>query len=171
MPPGRTWTEVFVRCLLDCGLRLVVCLAQMAPLFCPPHPPSSHHQAAHTYAQSNASPNHRIGTRQSNLYQCLSQSSKEDLSLAPREAFWNIEFLSLPYMGFAGIFQSQLLPLPKVKVKVTQLYLTLWVRARILEWVALSVSRGSSQPRDRSQVSRIAHSFFTSWATREAQEC
>ena len=30
--------------------------------------------------------------------------------------------------------------------------------------------RGSSQPRDRTQVSRIAGGFVTSWATREAQE-
>ena len=29
-------------------------------------------------------------------------------------------------------------------------------------------SRGSSQPRDRTQVSRIAGGFFTIWATREA---
>ena len=40
----------------------------------------------------------------------------------------------------------------------------------ILEWVAFPFSKGSSQPRDRTQVSRIAGGFFTSWATREAQE-
>ena len=42
--------------------------------------------------------------------------------------------------------------------------------ARILEWVAFPLSRGSSQPRDWNQVSHIARGFFTSWATREAQE-
>ena len=42
------------------------------------------------------------------------------------------------------------------------------LQARILEWVAFPFSRGSSQPRDRTQVSRIAGRFFTSWATREA---
>ena len=36
------------------------------------------------------------------------------------------------------------------------------------EWVAFPFSRGSSQPRDQTQVSRIAGGFFTSWATREA---
>ena len=41
-------------------------------------------------------------------------------------------------------------------------------RARILEWVAISFSRGSSQPRDRTQVSCTAGKFFTNWATREA---
>ena len=44
------------------------------------------------------------------------------------------------------------------------------LQARILEWVAFPISRGSSQPRDRTQVSCIAGRFFTSWATREAQE-
>ena len=68
----------------------------------------------------------------------------------------------------------------KVKVKVAQWYLTLCdpmgykvhgiLQARILEWVAFPFSRGSSQPRDRTQVSRFAGGFFTSWATREAQE-
>ena len=42
------------------------------------------------------------------------------------------------------------------------------LQARILEWVAIPFSRGSSQPRDRTQASRIAGGFFTSWAIREA---
>ena len=41
-------------------------------------------------------------------------------------------------------------------------------QARILEWVAISFSRGSPQPRDRTQVSRIAGRRFNLWATREA---
>ena len=41
-------------------------------------------------------------------------------------------------------------------------------QARILEWVAISFSRGSSQPRDRTQASCTAGRFFTNWATREA---
>ena len=41
---------------------------------------------------------------------------------------------------------------------------------RILEWVATPFSRGSSQPRDQTQVSRIAGRFFTSRDTSEAQE-
>ena len=40
-------------------------------------------------------------------------------------------------------------------------------RARILEWLAISLSRGSSQPRDQTQDSRIAGKRFTIWATRE----
>ena len=42
------------------------------------------------------------------------------------------------------------------------------LQARILEWVAVSFSRGSSQPRDRTQVSCIAGRRFNLWATREA---
>ena len=71
---------------------------------------------------------------------------------------------------------------PWSEVKVTQfqttlqLYLTLCdpmdytvhgiLQARILEWVAFPFSRGSSQHRDRTQVSHIAGRFFTSWTTR-----
>ena len=36
------------------------------------------------------------------------------------------------------------------------------LQARILEWVAFPFSRGSSQPRDRTQVCCIAGRFFTS---------
>ena len=43
------------------------------------------------------------------------------------------------------------------------------LQARILECVAFPFSRGSSQPRDQTQVSHIAGSFFISWATREGQ--
>ena len=44
---------------------------------------------------------------------------------------------------------------------------------RILEWVAISFSTGSSQPRDRTCVffvSSIAGRFFTHWATGEAHK-
>ena len=72
----------------------------------------------------------------------------------------------------------------KVKVLVIQLCLTLCdpldcsppgssvhgiLQARILEWVVIHFSRGSSQPReDQTWVSHIAGRFFTIWATREA---
>ena len=41
-------------------------------------------------------------------------------------------------------------------------------RQEILEWVAISFSRGSSQPRDWTRVSCITGRHFTIWATREA---
>ena len=40
---------------------------------------------------------------------------------------------------------------------------------RILEWVAISSSRRSCRPRDRTRVFYIAGGFFTVWVTREAQ--
>ena len=42
-------------------------------------------------------------------------------------------------------------------------------QARVLEWITISFSRGSSRPRNRTWVSRIAGRRFTVWATREAQ--
>ena len=84
-----------------------------------------------------------------------------------------------------------------MNAKVAQLCLTLWVciesevalsypilcnpkdcslsgssvhgifQARVLEWVAISFSTGSPQPRDRTQVSHLAGRRFTVWATRE----
>ena len=69
----------------------------------------------------------------------------------------------------------------EVKVLVTQPWLTLYdpmdcsppgssvqgiSQARILEWVAIFFSRGSSWPRDRTQVSWIAGGFFNIWTTR-----
>ena len=41
-------------------------------------------------------------------------------------------------------------------------------QARLLEWVTISFSRGSSRLRDQTRVSCTAGRFFTIWATREA---
>ena len=41
------------------------------------------------------------------------------------------------------------------------------LQARILEWVAFPFSRGSSQPKDRTQVSHTAGGFFTTMETQE----
>ena len=59
------------------------------------------------------------------------------------------------------------------------LFATLWTTAsgssvhgilqsRILEWVAMPSSRGSSEPKDRTQVFRIAGRFFIFRTTKEA---
>ena len=67
---------------------------------------------------------------------------------------------------------------------IAQLCLTLWgpvdcglsdssvhgvLQSGMLQWIAISFLRGSSWPRDWSQVSCIAGRFFTIWATSEAQ--
>ena len=81
---------------------------------------------------------------------------------------------------WASIIGRILLASCESEVKVAQsvrLFETPWtyivhgiLQDRILEWVPFPFSRGSSQPRGRTQVSHIAGGFFTSWATREAQE-
>ena len=43
-------------------------------------------------------------------------------------------------------------------------------QARVLEWIAISFSRGSSQLRNRTQVSCTAGRFFTDWADRGNRE-
>ena len=65
-------------------------------------------------------------------------------------------------------------------VKVAQSCLTLCdpinhtvygiLQARILGWIAIPFSRGSSQPRNRTQVLHIAGGFFTSLTTRKASD-
>ena len=62
-------------------------------------------------------------------------------------------------------------------VKIAQMCLTLCnpmnytvhgiLQARILEWVAVPFSRGSSQPWDQIQSPSFAGRFFTSWATKD----
>ena len=42
-------------------------------------------------------------------------------------------------------------------------------QAIVLEWIAISFSKGSSQPRDQTQVSCIVDRRFTVWATGEVQ--
>ena len=42
-------------------------------------------------------------------------------------------------------------------------------QARVLEWVTISFSRGSSLPRDRTQVSHIVSRHLTVWATKQVK--
>ena len=64
----------------------------------------------------------------------------------------------------------------KVEVKVAHFHFSLQphvhgiLQARILEWVAVPFSRGSSQLKDQAQVSHIAGRLFTWGVTREVQE-
>ena len=62
-------------------------------------------------------------------------------------SLWDPTDCSLPGSSVHGIFQ-----------------------AIVLDWIAISFSRGSSQPRARTQVSHIVDRRFTIWATREVRE-
>ena len=90
---------------------------------------------------------------------------------------WNIHrilrmFISLSLFFFFFLLHCGVCGKLKVKVQVAQSCRTLCdpmdytvcgiLQARILEWVAVPFSRGSSQPRDRTQMSHIAGRFFTS---------
>ena len=89
----------------------------------------------------------------------------------------------MKFFGFFFVFFcpaiSVVWEIGKYKILVTQLCPTLCnpavcslpgssvhgiLQAIILEWVAIPFSRGSSQPRDWTQVSYIAGRFFTIWA-------
>ena len=57
---------------------------------------------------------------------------------------WTVAYQALRSLSVHGIFQ-----------------------ARVLDWVAISFFRASSQPRDQTWVSHTAGRCFTIWATRE----
>ena len=75
------------------------------------------------------------------------------------EYFSVIKFYEMKWMKFAQSCPTLCDPMHHAVHGILQ--------ARILEWVALPFSRGSFQPRDRTQVSHIVGGFFTNWATRE----
>ena len=94
-------------------------------------------------------------------------SSKQDpvspiISLSHQEASISLLSLSLRKWKWKLFSRVPLFATPRT------VHGTLW--ARIIEWVSFPFSRGSSQPRDWTQVSCIVGGFFTSWATSEAQE-
>ena len=66
------------------------------------------------------------------------------VKLLTRVQLYNLMDCHLPGSSVHGIFQ-----------------------ARVLEWLAISFSRGSSQPGDRTWVSHIAGRRFTFWATKQ----
>ena len=100
---------------------------------------------------------------------------------------WTAAYQATPSMGFSRQEDWSELPFPspmhESESEVTQSCPTISdpmdcslpgssvhgiLQARILEWVAMPFARGSSQPRDRTQVSCIAGGFFTGFPIREA---
>ena len=101
---------------------------------------------------------------------------------------WKLTFTVLwPLLSFPNLLASVLLPKSPAhhtnESEVAQSCLTLCdpmdyslpgfsvhgiFQASVLERLAISFSRGSSWPRDQTQVSHIAGRHFTLWATREA---
>ena len=108
-----------------------------------------------------------------------------NLTLLPSFAAWEHMCSCRPISLGTWVSRMSRNPIPigqKVKVLVTQSCLTLCdsmncspprssvhgiLQAKILEWVTIPFSRGSSLLRDRTQVSCTAGRFFTVWATRK----
>ena len=90
--------------------------------------------------------------------------------------------LFLFYLGLSAFLSLFFPPFKESERVVAQSCLTLWdpmdhglpgswvhgiFQARVLEWITISFSRGSSQHRDQTWASRIVGRCFTIWATRE----
>ena len=71
----------------------------------------------------------------------------------------------IPFIKVKGTLVIQLRPTLCNPLDYTSVYGIL--QAKILELVSIFFSRGSSQPRDSTQVSCIAYKFFTVWTTIE----
>ena len=85
-------------------------------------------------------------------------------------------FATVLVFSFLFIFFCSMNSLPSqvscsvVSDSLHRLYIHGILQARTLEWVASPFPRGSSQPREPTRVSCITDRFFTSWATKEAQQ-
>ena len=105
------------------------------------------------------------------------------LSCLPASSFVPLDPLSFTPISCRHLNKSHLLLL-LLHAQSCQLFETPWtvahqapqtmgiLQARILEWVAISFSRGSSQPRDRTHISYISwigKQILYHWATWEAQ--
>ena len=88
---------------------------------------------------------HPITSSVTHVLRIYADHCRESEVAQSRPTHWDCMDCSLPGSSIHGFFQ-----------------------ARVLEWVAISFSRGSSQPRDRTQVSCIAGRSFTIWTPREA---
>ena len=85
--------------------------------------------------------------------------------------------IPISFRIFHSLFWSTLMKKVKMSESHSVVFNSLWppwsvdgiLQARILEWVAVLFSRGSSKPRAQTHESCVAGGFFTSWATRETQ--
>ena len=101
---------------------------------------------------------------------CPSRDSRKNTVLLTHFGLWLPELQIISYCCFKPLNWNWNF----------QLFVTPWtsglpgsslhgiLQARVLEWVAISFSRGSSQPRDRTQVFCIPGRRFNLWATGEA---
>ena len=88
---------------------------------------------------------------------------KERLAVSPPLCITKHCLRSLGFLFHVGKFSHSVLTLcATLWIVAHQTSLTMgFFKARILEWVAISSSRGSSPPRDRTLISCISGGFFT----------
>ena len=98
----------------------------------------------------------------------LSPGDLPDSGNKPRSPAWQVDSLPLHHLGgpSTNITLHYMKSLSRVR-----LFATPWIvayqaplfifQARVLEWITISFSKGSSQPRDRTWVSRIVDRGFT----------
>ena len=139
---------------------------------CPAHPT----QEIETWAQGSIqalSWKYYVLGQYYRVFRNSSQASSHQIITTLWHAPWPWKTSQIPHFKVPILYHSSEVKW-KSLTQVTHSCLTLCnpmdciLQARILEWVAIPFSRGSSQPRDQTQVSHIAGGFFTSWATREA---
>ena len=120
-----------------------------------------------------------LGTEGRRQHSYMSSAKSDTVKMAalldsnfPRSQTNNVCFLRFLMIIFA-LFSRSCSPFAEemflnifATPPASSVYGILW--ARILEWVAIPFSRGSSPPGDWTQVSCIAGRFFTVWVTREA---
>ena len=88
--------------------------------------------------------------------------------LSPTDNKWCVVYLQIWYKVWSLVTHSCPTFCDPHKLYPIRLLCPWNSPARVLEWVAIPFSRGSSWSRDRTQVSCTAGRFFTVWATTEA---
>ena len=74
------------------------------------------------------------------------------------------------FLVVVGCLVTKLCPTPAMDCSLPGSSVHGILQAGILEWVSTSLSRGSSRPRDQTQVSCITGRWFTNWAMKEAEQ-
>ena len=99
------------------------------------------------------------GTSQARILEGIAVSFSSECSW-PRDQTW-VSYIA----GSHELHTDSLLTEPPEKPLIYAKYTSVKIlQAGVLEWVAMSFSRRSSQPRDWTRVSRIAGRCFTIWA-------
>ena len=96
------------------------------------------------------------------------------LSLLPQyNVPWHVSWVTLIVSNFslwkleAVVTQSCLILCDSIDCSPPDSSVHEILQSRTLEWVAISFSRGSFWPRNRTRLSCVAGRFFTDWTTRE----